>query len=155
MSLWSHLSFICMTRVRQIWIFVKFLTRQMRKAHIDLSIKIPLGRREEVVPYWLVKPEPGWRGEELGRAIVRGWLRVCARRGVPASLGFCTCQYYHPLNTWSTVLPSSWILGPQCCVPPWILGPRDTLARIHQFLQLKRRGAGGWGLWLISFNTNE
>ena len=132
------------------------LTFQMRRACIDSSIKIPLKRVEEVVPYWLVKPEPGWRGEELGRAIVRGWLRVCAWREVPASLGFCTCQYYHPLNTWSTVLPSPpWILGRQCCVLPWILGPRDTLARIHQFLQLKRRGAGGWGLLLISFNTDE
>ena len=165
MSLWRHLSFICMTRVRQIWIFVKFLTRQMRKAHIDLSIKIPLGRGEEIVPYWLVKPEPGWREEELGQAIVRGWLRVCAWKGCQLVLGFAPAsittpwilgaQYYHPLNTWSTVLPSPWILGPQCCVPPWILGPRDTLARIHQFLQLKRRGAGGWGLWLISFNTDE
>ena len=91
-----------------------------------------------------------------GASYCQGVVESMRLKGVPASLGFCTCRYYHPLNTWSTVLPSPpWILGRQCCVLPWILGPRDTLARIHQFLQLKRRGAGGWGLLLISFNTDE
>ena len=130
-----------------IWISVKFL------AYIDFS-------NEEGL-YWLVNRDTFWkmlRGSALLTCQARTWLKrrrtgasycqgvVESMRleGVPASLGFCTCQYYHPLNTWSTVLPSPpWILGRRCCVLPWILGPRDTLARIHQFLQLKRRGADG------------
>ena len=139
-------------------------------ADMDLC-KIPDSSNEEG-SYWLVNQDTSRerrRNSALLTCQARTWLKrrrtgashcqgvVESMRleGVPASLGFCTCQYYHPLNTWSTVLPSPWILGPQCCVPPWILGPRDTLARIHQFLQLKRRGAGGWGFWLISFCTNE
>ena len=130
-SLWSHLSFICMTRVPQIWIFVKFLTRQMWKAHIDLSIKIPLGRGEEVVPYWLVKPEPGWRGEELGRAIVRGWLRVCAWNGCQLVLGFAPASITIP-----------WILGPQCCVPLEYLDHGTLWPEFISFCSWRGEGRG-------------
>ena len=83
------------------------LTFQMRRACIDSSIKIPLKRVEEVVPYWLVKPEPGWRGEELGRAIVRGWLRVCAWKWCQLVLGFAPASITIP-----------WILGAQYYHPP-------------------------------------
>ena len=92
-----------------IWISVKFL------AYIDFS-------NEEGL-YWLVNRDTFWkmlRGSALLTCQARTWLKrrrtgasycqgvVESMRleGVPASLGFCTCQYYHPLNTWSTVLPS-------------------------------------------------
>ena len=150
-------------------------------ADMDLC-KIPDSSNEEG-SYWLVNQDNSLKRRRSGALLTcqaRTWLKrrrtgasYCQGvvegmrlEGVPASLGFCTCQYYHPLNTWSTVLPSTKYLEHSITIlplntwtavlrSPWILGPRDTLARIHQFLQLKRRGAGGWGFWLISFCTNE
>ena len=118
---------------------------------------MPTRRGEEKVPYWLVKPEPGWRGEELGRAIVRGWLRVCAWKGCQLVLGFAPAsitipwilgaQYYHP--------PLEYLDGSVAFSPEYL--DHGTLwPKFISFCSWREEGrTGGWGLLLISFNADE
>ena len=104
-----------------VWISVEFL------AYIDFS-------NEEGL-YWLVNQDTSlkrrrssalltcqartWlKRRRTGASYCQGVVESMRLEGVPASLGFCTCQYYHPLeylehsitipplNTWTAVLRS-------------------------------------------------
>ena len=106
------------------------------------------------MPYWLVKPEPGWRGEELGRAIVRGWLRVCAWKGCQLVLGFAPAsitipwilgaQYYHPLE----------YLDRSVAFPLEYLDHGTLWPEFISFCSWREEGRGDED-WLISFNADE
>ena len=126
-------------------------------ADMDLC-KIPDSSNEEG-SYWLVNQDNSLKRRRSGALLTcqaRTWLKrrrtgashcqgvVESMRleGVPASLGFCTCQYYHPLNTWSTVLPSPWILGPQCCVPLEYLDHGTLWPEFISFCSWREEGRG-------------
>ena len=128
-----------------VWISVEFL------AYIHFS-------NEEGL-YWLVNRDTFWkmlRGSALltcqartrlkrrrtGASYCQGVVEGMRLEGVPASLGFCTCRYYHPLNTWSTVLPSPEYLERSVASPLEYLDHGTLWPEFISFCSWREEGRG-------------
>ena len=118
--LYSLLSSICMTIDQgygSLWNSSLTLTFQMRKACIDMSIKITLKKRTRSGALLTCQARTWLKRRRTGAIHCQRVVESMRLERVPASLGFCTCQYYHPLEYLEHSITIPWILGAEYYPP--------------------------------------